>query len=166
MKKLIGFLIMAVFVGCTCLGQLTTQYLYLDEDCLAQIPDYTIEVIATDNCDGVITITQFPAIGAYASVHFECTLTATDASGNTSNGTFQVMLIDTIPPSLAFSEVLTYNAEDIGKVYNLFAGWVIQNIGEFEREFDWEQFQLDPNDPNMKCYRNIICPDYMDWLIQ
>lgn len=164
MKKLIGFLILAVFVGCTCIGQLQTQYLYADDACMAQLPDYLQIVSVSDNCSEV-SLTQSPPANAYISVHTEVTITATDQAGNINSSSFQVMLLDTIPPVLWFTDTIAYNVNQIKDVYFTFVGWVVQDIQRFEDNFDWEQFNLDPNDPNMKCYTNVICPDQFDWLV-
>jgi len=165
MRRLVVFLSIAVFMGCTCIGQLQTQYLYVDESCKAQLPDYLQIVSMDDNCSEV-SLAQDPPAHAYISVHTDVTITATDQAGNINASTFQVMLLDTIPPVLWFTDTVAYNTDQIHDVYMTFAGWVVMNEELFKEEFNWEELGLDPEDPSIKCYRNIICPDYFDWIIR
>lgn len=165
MKNLLILLFIVITASCTCLGQLQTQYLFVDENCQAQVPDYISIVNAEDNCEGEITLTQYPPVNSYITIHMEANVTATDISGNTNVSTFTIMLLDTIPPALYFTDTIAYNPSQIKDIYLTFVGWVVNDIQRFEDNFNWEEFNLDPNDPNMKCYRNIICPDYFDWLV-
>jgi len=65
----------------------------------AIVPDYTGLATATDNCDANPTITQSPLVGAAFTDGMTITLTATDASGNSSNCNFIInKLPDTTPP--------------------------------------------------------------------
>ncbi|OAV44106.1 hypothetical protein A3850_006155 [Lewinella sp. 4G2] len=78
-----------------------------DGSCNAILPDYRPVASATDNCneeaDGGITFDQSPAPGTpYAdeATSFDVTITATDATGNSTSCTFSVQLIDTIAPEI------------------------------------------------------------------
>ncbi|MCB0431409.1 MAG: HYR domain-containing protein [Flavobacteriales bacterium] len=74
------------------------QTVYANAFCTAFLPDYRGLGTATDNCDGSPTISQSPSPGTLISSHTMVTLTATDASSNTSQCSFQVVFIDTVPP--------------------------------------------------------------------
>jgi hypothetical protein len=51
--------------------------------CSALVPDFTIGVVASDNCAGAVTLTQTPAAGSQVGVgDTMVTLHATDAAGN------------------------------------------------------------------------------------
>lgn len=107
MKKLLGFLLFAVLVSCTCLSQIPPQTIYVDQNCEGVLPDYTLVVIAADNCEG-LTIHQTPVAGTiltYLNPSLIVEIVAVDAFGNTSE-TLEVpiTLIDTIPPTLMWPE--------------------------------------------------------------
>ncbi|MBN1187651.1 MAG: DUF2341 domain-containing protein, partial [Bacteroidales bacterium] len=80
----------------------TTDTLYLDNSCEITIPDYITLITATDNCDGDVTITQYPAIGStpYGVDTIEFTLYATDDWGNVDSCKFNVYAWDTTAPEL------------------------------------------------------------------
>jgi beta-lactam-binding protein with PASTA domain len=64
-----------------------------DANCEALVPDFTLEVTASDNCDTSVTITQDPAAGTVVGVgSHTITITATDDAGNTDTceATFDV----------------------------------------------------------------------------
>ena len=78
------------------------QTLSLDVSCSATLPDYTGDATASDNC-GTPVMGQLPAIGTTytAPTMVTVTLTATDASGNTSTCTFAVEVVDDAAPEIA-----------------------------------------------------------------
>ena len=80
------------------------QELVADEDCEVTIPDYTDDATASSTCDqSNITIAQLPALGTTISGHNSTatvTLTATDASNNSTDCSFQVTLLDRTPPTI------------------------------------------------------------------
>ncbi|NPA67877.1 MAG: T9SS type A sorting domain-containing protein [Chlorobi bacterium] len=71
-----------------------------DADCEYTLPDYTGDVIASDNCDASLDISQNPAPGTVITGYADLTLSVTDDSGNTANVTFSVTLEDTEIPEL------------------------------------------------------------------
>jgi subtilisin-like proprotein convertase family protein len=79
-----------------------SQTLNLGASCSTTLPDYRALAIKSDNCtpSGSITVTQSPAIGSTVSGTGTAviTLTATDASGNTSSCTFTVNKVDVTAP--------------------------------------------------------------------
>ncbi len=71
-----------------------------DINCQASLPDYTVNVTATDNCDGDLDVTQNPEAGILISGTTNVTLTVTDDSGNTSETSFNVAVVDHINPQI------------------------------------------------------------------
>lgn len=73
----------------------------LDANCSFTLPDYTIGVVATDNC-GSVTLSQDPAPGTtlYGVGSYTVTMYADDGLGNTSSCPFNVNLTDNTPPLL------------------------------------------------------------------
>jgi hypothetical protein len=94
----------------TCPG---TQSLILGALCNATLPDYRSLATKSDNCtaSGSIVITQSPAIGTtvLGVGTTSVTLTATDASGNSSSCSFNVNRIDTTAPSITCPSTQTIN---------------------------------------------------------
>jgi gliding motility-associated-like protein len=72
-----------------------------DASCQAIVVDYTLLGSATDNCTAVPTITQSPLAGTTQTGNFVITLTADDGNGNTSTCTFNVVINDSINPTIA-----------------------------------------------------------------
>ncbi len=77
--------------------------------CNFYVPYYTQLVVASDNCDTSLYITQSPAAGTIMSGEgiTSITLTATDASGNFTNCTFSVYRVDDILPTITCPENIT-----------------------------------------------------------
>lgn len=72
-----------------------------DVNCEALLPDYTGSATVSDNCDPNPVVTQSPASGTTVTpLGLTVTLTATDASGNTSTCSFNATTVDVIPPNL------------------------------------------------------------------
>ncbi len=69
-----------------------------DASCQATLADYTALGTASDACDAAPVITQSPAPGTTISAVTTVTLTATDASGNSSTCTFTVTPVDVTAP--------------------------------------------------------------------
>jgi len=71
-----------------------------DASCQAIVIDYTAMGTATDNCTAFPTITQSPAVGSTQTGNFVITLTADDGNGNSSSCTFNVVINDSINPTI------------------------------------------------------------------
>lgn len=69
--------------------------------CQFTIVDYTGLGAATDNCDNASVITQSPSVGTSIGSTSAVTLTATDASGNTSTCSFNVVPEDNTGPNIS-----------------------------------------------------------------
>ena len=133
MKKVIGFLIMAVFAACTCLSQIPDQVVFVDENCEALLPDFTPDVVVTDNCDNAV-ISQSPVAGTTLTSAQPTTLVsviATDISGNSASISFNVILLDTIAPTIVPGPgLLTYTDEEQGRLIDSFHKSVGQRYDE------------------------------------
>ncbi|SEP79506.1 HYR domain-containing protein [Neolewinella agarilytica] len=105
------------------------QELTADDDCEVVIPDYTSVATASSACDqSMITITQVPAIGTTISGHNATetiTLTATDASGNMTNCSFMVTLLDREPPTITVCQNDTTGILTASCEYTLPDYWAI-----------------------------------------
>jgi len=128
MKRIIGFLIVAALAACTCLSQIPDQLVYVDQNCEALLPDYTPDVVVVDNCDNA-TINQVPTPGTTltsAQPTTQVVITAADISGNSASISFNVVLVDTIAPTItAGPGLLSWNEYNIGKVVHKFHQGVI-----------------------------------------
>ena len=84
------------------------------------IPDYTLEVTATDNCTTTPETTQNPMAGTTVSAgsNTMITLTSTDTAGNSSNCSF----ILTVEEALSVTDLLDSNALNVypNPIYNAF----------------------------------------------
>ncbi|GJM33251.1 MAG: hypothetical protein DHS20C18_22520 [Saprospiraceae bacterium] len=79
------------------------QLLHVDDQCTAQVPDFTHLATATDNCNTNINITQSIAVGTLLSGHNTSqlvTLTAEDDQGNQSQCDFNLSLSDANAPTI------------------------------------------------------------------
>jgi HYR domain/PKD-like domain len=72
-----------------------------DTGCEAVVPDLTGEISFTDNCDPVPVLTQLPTAGSLISTGVTpVVIFVTDESGNSSNCTVNITVIDDTPPSI------------------------------------------------------------------
>jgi hypothetical protein len=76
------------------------SFLELDANCSFIVPDYSSEVIFSDNIDTQLTYTQNPSAGtvAFSSISVECTVT--DDAGNSASCFNDVVLFDPIGPQI------------------------------------------------------------------
>lgn len=72
------------------------------------IPDYTSLATVSDDCDPSPSVTQSPTAGTVVALGTtSITLTATDASANSSNCSFNINVVDVTPPTLTISSIAT-----------------------------------------------------------
>ncbi|MCF6365306.1 MAG: T9SS type A sorting domain-containing protein [Bacteroidales bacterium] len=84
-----------------------------DLNCEAFLGDYTGDIIATDNCDTDLTVTQNPIPGITISGNTNnITLTVTDDLGNADFVTFNVDVIDVTDPEIICIDNQTVNADN------------------------------------------------------
>lgn len=83
------------------------QVLNASEGCGTAIPDYTVDVIATDICDPDLSITQVPAPGtSIEGAANSVTITVVDKASNSAEVSFNVGVVDITDP------VITSTHED------------------------------------------------------
>ena len=86
-------------VGPNIISAHNNQILNAGSNCEASLPDYTSNVIATDNCDTNPEVTQNPVAGTTISGAINVvTLTVIDDSGNEADVTFNVEVADNEDP--------------------------------------------------------------------
>jgi len=126
MKKLLGLALSIALVSCTCLSQIPPQVLYVDNNCEAFLPDYTTQVVVTDNCPEGIVINQTPKAGTALTVSnpsVDVEIIAIDAFGNISDKLIiSVTLTDTIAPILSWP-IGQINMKE-SDVINLYNNWI------------------------------------------
>src|SRR5690606_5791024 len=71
-----------------------------DAACMGIVGDYTSLAVVADNCDTAPTVTQSPTPGTTFSGSTIVTLTVTDASGNSSDTSFNQTAIHTTSPTI------------------------------------------------------------------
>lgn len=85
-----------------------------DGNCQATVPDFTVGVVATDNCGG-FTVSQSPAAASTVNTgNHTITLTVTDACGNTATCTTTFNVTDNGNPTIICSSSVTVTANNAG----------------------------------------------------
>lgn len=131
MRKLLLIFAATILSGCCIISQIPTQYVYLDTACVAILPDYKDMVVVTDNCR-VETVTQTPSPGSQISETATVTIQAADWFGNSTDITFNVLVLDTIAPTIQLDTTWTgYTDQEVMDMYRTFYGWVQWNVGKF-----------------------------------
>jgi gliding motility-associated-like protein len=77
--------------------------IYLNSICQGNVGDYTGQVVASNNCSGLVTYSQSPIPGTIVtghSVSVQIVITATDEFGNSSECSFMALTADTILPTI------------------------------------------------------------------
>lgn len=91
------------------------QSVNADSNCEAVLPDYTGDVIASDNCDMDLTITQTPLAGTtITGTSNTVTITVTDDAGNSAERSFNVEVIDITDPSVTCVDNQEVDATNAG----------------------------------------------------
>jgi len=89
------------------------QTIDADAACKAALLDYTADVIASDNCDTDLTVTQAPVAGTIISGSSNSvSLTVTDDAGYMAEVTFNVMIEDNTDPSISCVEDQLFVADN------------------------------------------------------
>jgi len=114
--------LVVVASSCSCvLSQIPPQTIYANAECEAILPDYTLQVTASDNCEGEVTLIQSPAPGTLltsANPGVDVLITGIDQFGNEAFLTVPVSMIDTIPPILEWvGGIALLEFEDISRAY-------------------------------------------------
>jgi HYR domain/Secretion system C-terminal sorting domain len=90
------------------------QTIELQTDCFAPLPDFTASIVATDNQDASVQLSQYPPSGTEIFAPVNVTVTAVDITGNRSETGFNVLVADNIAPEIICPEdqvVSVLNAE-------------------------------------------------------
>jgi hypothetical protein len=143
MKKLtILFMVMLLASSCTCLlSQIPPQMIYAGEGCTAALPDYIPLVAVSDNCS-IAAVTQTPSAGFIldaVTMSVTVKIRATDKSGNYSEVSFPVSIVDTIKPVITWDgEVIAAaNWDVINSIYDQADRLLAQQEDYFDMTFDW-----------------------------
>lgn len=159
MKKLVFFALI-LFTGCgrCILCQIPMQYIFVGENCQAPLPDYTGRVTASDNCSAP-SITQTPAAGFILSDTGMITrviIKATDKSGNSAQTSFDVALIDTIPPKIIVDNILLTSDMDIIKcLYDQADKIILKALENFDSNFPYAELGI-PLPDSTQFYKNYL----------
>jgi len=83
---------------------------YADTNCLFTLPDFTNDVVISDNCDENPILHQIPPAGSEISGNINTIIiTGSDLSGNETSASFNIHVIDSIPPRLSCSDTISIN---------------------------------------------------------
>lgn len=106
-----------LFINC-----IEEQFIYVDENCEFEIPDFQDFFEIIDFSSGDIVITQSPDFSESFNEPAQVTVTATDEDGNWSNCQFTLSPIDTISPQISCPEMVylcpNIHLEDINITYD------------------------------------------------
>ena len=134
MKKLALITLLTVLLTGCCLSQMPTQYAYVDENCTAVLPDFVPRVIVSDNCE-IAQLTQLPSPGQPITATTVVSIVAIDNAGNESEMSFDVVLLDTVAPTMTLDpNWIGYTDKEVMQMYKVFYGWV-QEKGDYFNEF-------------------------------
>jgi len=130
--------------------------LYVDADCEALVPDLTTEVMAGDNCDTNLTVTQNPLAGAIVTTGTTVvTITVTDDFANVDTCTVTLTVADNTPPEITgCPDDITVNADAGGctAVVTWTAPSAADNCGIQSFTSDWDPGNTFPGGPTVVTY--------------
>lgn len=145
MKKFILFLFVVLLCSsCVCtLSQIPPQFIYAGENCSAPLPNYLEQVVASDNCE-LFAVTQTPEPGYVLDAQNQIvnvTIRAEDVFHNSTEVTFSVTLLDTIPPILEWPQgPISMTDEDVVNLYrNWEAAIKVHGIAKWMYDRTWTQ---------------------------
>jgi hypothetical protein len=72
-----------------------------DNDCIVRVPDMRPQVVANDNCDNILTVTQNPAPNTAIYADTTVVMTVTDNKGNSASCNVFINHVDSSPPKIA-----------------------------------------------------------------
>jgi len=123
------------------LGQIPPQYLIVDQNCQAVLPNYVTQVTVSDNCE-VASVVQTPAPGyilSAANQSVEVKIKATDVFGNFSEISFMVTAKDDKPPVITpTGDLIADNWNVINSMYDQAEQMLAEQEAFFDANFDWE----------------------------
>jgi hypothetical protein len=143
MKKLLILLVAVAFTSCKCiLSQIPPQFVYAGATCTAQLPSYLEKVIASDNC-ALSLVAQTPEPGYLLDAQNQVvnvTIRAQDVFNNSTEVTFSVTLLDTIPPILEWPvSQINMTDEDVTNMYKTWEAAVkVHGIAKWMYDRKWQ----------------------------
>lgn len=156
MKKLIFLAVVLVFTSCKCiLCQIPPQFIYAGENCSAPLPNYVEKVTVTDNC-ALASVVQTPSPGFLLNSTNQLvnvTIKAMDVFNNSSQVSFTVQLLDTIPPTINGMGLEANTYDMIDGMYDRADRMVASLMDNFDATFPYEQFGLDRNSQDSTFYK-------------
>ena len=147
MKKLLFILLAFVVTQCCLPQEIPLQIIYINENCEGVIPNYLADYFSvSDNCPNAV-LTQIPEPGIILDIYQQDTtvvITAIDRFGLTDMVSFQVILVDTIPPEIhTLDLILTHSEQNIRDMYAAFEKWHTGDVEAFIEQFDWQAAGMD-----------------------
>lgn len=156
MKKLIFLAVVLVFTSCKCiLCQIPPQFIYAGENCSAPLPNYVEKVTVTDNC-ALASVVQTPSPGFLLNSTNQLvnvTIKAMDVFNNSSQVSFTVQLLDTIPPTINGMGLEANTYDMIDGMYNRADRMVASLMDNFDETFPYEQFGLTRDSQDSTFYK-------------
>jgi hypothetical protein len=174
MKKILLFLFTAILYGCGCIAQIPPQYVYVDSNCVGILPDYKYLVVAVDNCE-IASLTQIPAPGVEIDQSTIVEMVAYDVAGNFSSVVFDVVMLDTLAPTIMLNpDWQGYTEQEIMDMYRTFYGHTQIKFADYNAKYagDTQIFVIDSMEviwvvDTVKIFQNTIpIPDDItdiDW---
>jgi len=165
MKKVILLLMFVGLVGCDCVPQIPTQFYFANDSCNFYLPDYSQAVEVRDNCCvDSMGFYQTPHSGTLLMPGYDITVTlrGKDCSGNTISMSFDVVVIDTVPPtffydSTQFLPTGMYQNED--RIFKLYVTLDSTNLDDNGNP-DYLTYYRDPNYGHQPIRTNIMDDHY------
>jgi len=105
MKKLLFLLAIVFLYGCECISQIPTQYYFANDSCTFYLPDYSQDIVVLDNCCvDENSFYQEPNSGTqlFPGTDVTVRIVGMDCAGNTIQMTFDVVVIDNVPPTFYY----------------------------------------------------------------
>ena len=164
MKRFLLLFSLVILIGCSCLSQIPPVTGYVDVNCEATLPDFTVLVTVSDNCDAA-TLAQIPVAGTIVGKGItKVVVAAMDESGNTKSVNASFIALDTISPIITIDETaFLYLDEDVYQMYRTFACWTQYNKDVFLTEcseFDTINNEYIPSYVENSIFNNSIAvPD-------
>ena len=159
MKKLLLLPVLAVLIfSCCnddCVAQIPPIPAYVDSACVAIMPNVIPKLIISDNCE-LSSIIQMPLAGTVIAPPLVGTVSASDASGNITTVSFQVVKMDTIAPVITWDENAPIGLkEGFDEAAEHYTKWLAWANYEQDRIFHIPEFRPDGD----KVWYNTIVLD-------
>lgn len=140
MKKLL-LILSVILSSCSCLiSQPPAQVVYAGQGCEAFLPDYRPLMTFSDNCQIVDTI-QTPQPGfqfTASNVITDVTIRAVDISGNWTEVSFTVTMLDTIPPVIGWEGLTAMSFDETVRLYHTWEQTVkVHGIAKWINDQSW-----------------------------